>query len=199
MLYEDRSLAPYQGDEPYIFLSYSHRNSDWAAEVISWLKASGFRVWYDEGVIPATQWDENIAEAIEDCGYLIALISSEYLASSNCLDELNYARDRQKPLLLIYLEDVALPSGLAMRLGRLLAVHRYRYSDPAAFYSRVLHAEGIGVCGNGSYVDQYEEDDEDVWEEDFPDDALSSGHSRARAERSSGGRVFISKTCFQSS
>ena len=39
------------------------------------MKAAGFRVWYDEGVIPATQWDENIARAIENCGYMMALIS----------------------------------------------------------------------------------------------------------------------------
>ena len=31
MLFEDRSLAPYQGNEPYLFLSYSHRNADAAA------------------------------------------------------------------------------------------------------------------------------------------------------------------------
>lgn len=160
MLFEDRSLAPYQGTEPYLFLSYSHRNADAAAEAIRWLKAAGFRVWYDEGVIPATEWDENIAQAIENCSYLIALISEAYLSSSNCLDELNYARDRNIPLLLIYLEDVSLPSGLAMRLGRLLAIHRYRYDNPAAFYSKVVRAKGIGVCGDGRFEAEEEEEDD---------------------------------------
>ena len=160
MLFEDRSLAPYQGDEPYIFLSYSHRNADSAAEVIRYLKAAGFRVWYDEGVIPATQWDENIARAIENCGYMMALISEAYLASSNCLDELNYARDWNKPMLLIYLEDVSLPSGLAMRLGRLLAIHRYRYDNPASFYSKVVRSKGIGVCGDGRFEEDLDDEDE---------------------------------------
>ena len=166
MLFEDRSLAPYQGDEPYLFLSYSHRNADAAAEAIRWLKAAGFRVWYDEGVIPATQWDENIARAIENCDYLIALISEAYLASSNCLDELNYARDRNIPMLLIYLEDVSLPSGLAMRLGRLLAIHRYRYDNPAAFYGKVVRSKGIGVCGDGRFEDEEVEDDRDYGDPD---------------------------------
>ena len=160
MLFEDRSLAPYQGTEPYLFLSYSHRNADAAAEAIRYLKSAGFRVWYDEGVIPATEWDENIAQAIENCNYLIALISEAYLSSSNCLDELNYARDRNIPLLLIYLEDVALPSGLAMRLGRLLAIHRYRYDNPAAFYGKVVRAKGIGICGDGRFEAEEEEEDD---------------------------------------
>lgn len=154
MLFEDRSLAPYQGEEPYLFLSYSHRNADAAAETIRYLKAAGFRVWYDEGVIPATQWDENIAQAIENCDYLVALISEAYLSSANCLDELNYARDRNIPLLLIYLEDVSLPSGLAMRLGRLLAIHRYRYDSPTAFYGKVVRSKGIGICGDGRFEEE---------------------------------------------
>ncbi len=187
MLFEDRSLAPYRGEEPYIFLSYSHRNADEAAEVIRYLKAAGFRVWYDEGVIPATQWDENIARAIENCDYLIALISETYLSSSNCLDELNYARDRNIPMLLIYLEDVSLPSGLAMRLGRLLAIHRYRYDNPAAFYSKVVRSKGIGICGDGRFE---EEDAEDEYTD--PDAFwLDDDHEYVEAERHSVFRPIV--------
>ena len=187
MLFEDRSLAPYQGTEPYLFLSYSHRNADAAAEAIRWLKAAGFRVWYDEGVIPATEWDENIAQAIENCSYLIALISEAYLSSSNCLDELNYARDRNIPLLLIYLEDVSLPSGLAMRLGRLLAIHRYRYDNPAACYSKVVRAKGIGICGDGRFEEEEEEED------DTDSDAywLDEDEEPVRRERASVFRPFF--------
>ena len=187
MLFEDRSLAPYQGTEPYLFLSYSHRNADAAAEAIRWLKAAGFRVWYDEGVIPATEWDENIAQAIENCSYLIALISEAYLSSSNCLDELNYARDRNIPLLLIYLEDVALPSGLSMRLGRLLAIHRYRYDNPAAFYGKVVRAKGLGICGDGRFEAEEEEED------DTDPDAywLDEDEEPVRRERASVFRPFF--------
>jgi hypothetical protein len=188
MLFEDRSLAPYKGEEPYIFLSYSHRNANAAAEVIRYLKAAGFRVWYDEGVIPATQWDENIARAIENCDYLIALISEAYLSSSNCLDELNYARDRNIPMLLIYLEDVSLPSGLAMRLGRLLAIHRYRYDSPAAFYGKVVRSKGIGICGDGRFE---EEDAEDEYTD--PDAFwLDDDHEYVEPERHSAFRpIFL--------
>ena len=184
MLFEDRSLAPYQGTE---LLSYSHRNADAAAEAIRWLKAAGFRVWYDEGVIPATEWDENIAQAIENCSYLIALISEAYLSSYNCLDELNYARDRNIPLLLIYLEDVALPSGLAMRLGRLLAIHRYRYDNPAAFYGKVVRAKGLGICGDGRFEAEEEEED------DTDPDAywLDEDEEPVRRERASVFRPFF--------
>ena len=44
MQFEDKRLAPYTGQKPYIFLSYSHRDADQAAEVILRLKQAGFRV-----------------------------------------------------------------------------------------------------------------------------------------------------------
>ena len=148
MLFEDRNLAPYQGNEPYIFLSYSHRDAEPAAEVIRHMNGSGFRIWYDEGLVPGKEWDENIARAIMSCSYFVALISQNYLNSTNCRDELNYARDKKLPLLLIYLEDVELPAGMEMRLGRMLAIHRHKYARAETFYAKVRSADGISVCRN---------------------------------------------------
>ena len=146
MGFNDQTLTPYRGSEPYIFISYSHRNSGKAEEIISRMNRAGFRVWYDEGLIPGREWDENIARIIMGCSFFVALLSKEYLASSNCKDELNFARDKDKPILLIYLEDVVLPAGMELRLGRIFAVHRSRYSTEEAFYSKVFAAEGIACC-----------------------------------------------------
>ena len=146
MVLDDQSLAPYHGSEPYIFISYSHRNSARAAEIISNLNRAGFRVWYDQGLIPGREWDDNIARIIMGCSYFIALLTQEYLASDNCKDELNFARDKDKPLLLIYLDEVALPAGMELRLGRLFAVHKAQYSSNDAFYNKIFAADGLARC-----------------------------------------------------
>lgn len=146
MILDDKTLAPYHGKEPYLFLSYSHRNALQAARIIRRLNQLHFRVWYDEGLIPGREWDESIAHIIMGCSYFVALVSSDYLASSNCRDELNYARDKDKPMLLIYLEDVALPAGMELRLGRQFAIHQSRYPNEPAFYTRFFDAEGIERC-----------------------------------------------------
>ena len=150
MAYQDSSLTPYRGSEPYIFISYSHRNADRASAIIRSLNRAGYRVWYDEGPIPGREWDENIARIIMGCGYFIALITREYLASSNCKDELNYARDKNKPILLIYLDEVALPAGMELRLGRLFAVHYNQYSTTEEFYLKVFSADGLARCNRRS-------------------------------------------------
>ena len=52
----------YQGHEPYIFISYSHSDSDAALKIIKALSEAGFRVWYDNGIEAGTEWPEYIAE-----------------------------------------------------------------------------------------------------------------------------------------
>ena len=142
MTLNDKSLAPYQGRDNYLFLSYSHLDAEDTTDMIRRLNRAGFRVWYDEGIAPGVDWDENIARHIEGCSYFMALVSPAYVASGNCRDELNFARDLEKPILLVYLEEAELPAGLNMRLSRKLAIHREKYPDDRSFYARVFAGGG---------------------------------------------------------
>ena len=137
---------PYDGKDPYIFISYSHKDMDKVFGIIKRLQEEGFRVWYDEGIDPATEWDENIAQHIVDCGYLIAFISKNYISSNNCKDEINFARDLDKDRLLVYIEETSLPLGMSMRLRRLQAIHEYKYKEKNDFYAKLLSTAGLEKC-----------------------------------------------------
>ena len=139
-------LIAYSGNKEYIFISYSHRDSGRVLPIIAALEKEGFRCWYDEGIDPGTEWDENIAQHMRECSYVIAFVSKNYLLSENCKDELNYARDKDKPRLLVYLEEVSLPEGMAMRLNRLQAVFWYKYQDEAVALQKIVGANQIGIC-----------------------------------------------------
>lgn len=136
----------YAGSEKYIFVSYSHKDSDAVLPIIARLNEQGYRVWYDLGIDPGSEWDENIASHITECGYFIAFISNNYLASSNCKDELNFARDLEKERLIVYLEDVQLPSGMAMRVNRLQSIFKHSYSNEEEFYAKLFDAQNIDMC-----------------------------------------------------
>ena len=139
-------ISPYKGNEKYIFVSYSHRNTAHVLKIIRHLQNDGYRVWYDEGIDPGTEWDENIASHVEDCFCFIAFLSKEYLESSNCKDELNFARELDKPRLLIYLESIELPGGLHMRLSRLQAIHMYKYADEDIFFEKLYKFSPLSRC-----------------------------------------------------
>ena len=81
---------------------------------------------------------------------MIAFISPNYLKSSNCRDELNYARDEEKERLLIYLENVKLTPGMAMRMNRIQAIHQYAYSKQSDFYEKLMDCHFVASnCSNG--------------------------------------------------
>ena len=146
MVFDEKDLAPYHGDLPFIFLSYSHKNADEAKEIIRRMNSEGFRVWYDEGLIAGTEWDAEIASNIERCSYLVALISKDYIASQNCRNELLYALNNKIRCLPIYLEETDLPKGMALNLVSIRAVHKKNHRDLESFYKDIFAAGGMDIC-----------------------------------------------------
>ncbi|MBR2389211.1 MAG: toll/interleukin-1 receptor domain-containing protein [Mogibacterium sp.] len=143
---EKERIYPYSGNEPFIFASYSHRDMEKVFKIIKGFQKRGYRIWFDEGIDPGTEWDEYIAEHIDKSHYMIAFLSENYFGSSNCRDELAFARDEDKPLLLIYIAADELPKGMQLRLNRLQAVHWYSYDDQDMFYEKAMSAAGLDVC-----------------------------------------------------
>ena len=132
-------------NKPYIFISYSHRDANRIFPIIYRLRSEGYNLWYDEGIEAGSEWDENIANHIMQSSYFIAFISENYLNSTNCKDELNYARDLDKEQFLIYLEDVTLPAGMAMRMNRIQAIMWNRFDEKTLenAYQKIFVAAGI--------------------------------------------------------
>lgn len=152
-------IKPYKGEDKYIFISYAHKDYDRIKEIITDMYKKGYRIWFDEGIDPGTEWDENIAEHIEKSECVLAFISENYLRSENCKDELNYARELQKERLLVYMDDVSLPSGMAMRMNRLQAIHQYKYKKIDLFYDKLYDVGMLCPCceqGVGTvFADRY--------------------------------------------
>lgn len=137
---------PYIGEEPYIFVSYAHKDSEVVMRTVSLLQQNGFRVWYDEGIDPGSEWPTTIAKYLERCSYLIGFISANSLASQNCTCELYTAFNEHKRILVVYLEDVQLEGGLKMQLSSRQAIHWYKYASENAFFEKLLTAPGLNDC-----------------------------------------------------
>ncbi len=138
--------APYRGAQPYLFASYAHKDIGTVMPIIERMQRDGFRIWYDEGIDPGTEWADNIADHIDGCAFFVSFLSEDYLVSTNCRDELDYARSREKQRLLVYLAPLTLPKGMEMRTARLRNIHKYRYASEDAFFEQLYLAQGILEC-----------------------------------------------------
>jgi pimeloyl-ACP methyl ester carboxylesterase len=122
-------IRAYRGDEPYVFVCYSHSDSEQVYHDIQRFSERGLHVWYDEGISPGTEWSEELAHSLENAGRLVFFVSKASAESRHCRDEVHFALNHNIPIVTVYLEEVALPSGLELSIGRTQAVLKYDLSD----------------------------------------------------------------------
>ena len=133
----DIPFAAYADDEPFVFISYSHRDSANVFPIIKRLHDTGHRVWYDQGIDPGSEWPEYIAEKLNAAALVICFLSRNAIGSANVRREIHFALDRQKPFISVYLEDFEMSLGLQLQLGSLQAVFLHRYANPDEFHARL--------------------------------------------------------------
>jgi hypothetical protein len=112
----------YEGEDPYLFISYSHQDAHFVYPEITQLRDAGYNIWYDEGVAASNEWPEEIANAVLGCSVFVCFISPRATDSINCRNEINLALNEKKPFLAIHLEETDLPPGLRLRMGDLQAI-----------------------------------------------------------------------------
>ena len=132
-------ITVYEGKEPYLFLSYAHRDAAAVMEIAARLQDEGYRIWYDAGIEVGSEWPEYIASHLSGAGVMLAFISNAYTASDNCRREMHFALSKKIPTVNIFLEDTALSPGLEMQIGNLFALMKYALPEEQ-FYHRLLTA-----------------------------------------------------------
>lgn len=143
----------YKGNEPYIFISYSHKDSSIVYPIIELLIKKGFRVWFDTGIEAGTEWPEYIAEHIDKCDCFISFISANSLESHNCRREIHFAIELQKKFLSVYLEEVNLTPGMRMQLNALQSMFFYKSPSSEIFISKLSEAEIVQASFATNKVD----------------------------------------------
>ena len=132
----------YKGDQPYIFISYAHKDSEIVLPIVARLQKDGYRVWYDEGIAPGSSWDIYISRHLDQSCDVLSFISRSYVKSPNCRDELALARMKGKPMNLVYIDDVQLSAGMRMRYGRIQSLFMNGMSEDA-FFDKLYRSEAL--------------------------------------------------------
>ena len=133
-------------EEPYIFVSYAHRDLAQLMPIITQMKKRGFKVWYDEGIEAGTEWPAFIEDRLQQCEVVLAFISKQSVASFNCRNEIQYALLLRKEVLVVYLENVDLPAGMGMQLSTCRAIYREGYRDTNAFVDAICAVQTLQRC-----------------------------------------------------
>ncbi len=142
--------SAYNGNEPYIFISYAHKDSDKVLPIIRELQSRGYRVWYDAGIEAGTEWPEYIAARLMNSRCVITFISKAAINSSHCRQEITFAVSKKKEMLTVYLDDTPLPPGLELQLGINQAMFYNRSGSAVSLAAQIAKASMFDPCKSGA-------------------------------------------------
>jgi len=112
----------YSGEGPYSFVSYAHADKVVVFNAMRKLHQRGANIWYDEGIKPAGEWVEEIANAIKGSSLFIVFISPRSVDSRYVRSEVGYALSENKEILTVFVEETTLPAGLALCLQQFQSI-----------------------------------------------------------------------------
>ena len=133
-------FKPYEGDKPYIFISYAHADDDAVLPIVSDMHRRGYNIWYDEGIEVGSEWQECIASHLADAHLVVAFISNAYMRSDNCRREMHYAQSKKIKTINIFVEETALTPGMELQIGNIFALMKYTYPSDEYFYDKLYSA-----------------------------------------------------------
>ncbi|MBR4870462.1 MAG: toll/interleukin-1 receptor domain-containing protein, partial [Oscillospiraceae bacterium] len=107
----------YTGNEPYLFISYSHRDTDEVYPILDALHDRKYRIWYDESCENGNDFREELREKIENCDAVVLFVSAASMSSPFCGMEVIVARENGKRLYPIYLDDAVVPPAFEILLA----------------------------------------------------------------------------------
>ena len=145
-------LPVYEGKLPYIFISYSHKDTARVETLIRGLQERGYRVWFDKGIHGGVEWPDYIAKHLRSCGVFLPVFSRNFLESPNCMREVHYALKTGRKILPVYLETVDLPEALDMQLSHIQALWCSNDWISQGFWSAIDKADVLECCRGDSPI-----------------------------------------------
>lgn len=95
---------------PYLFISHSHQDREFAHFLNERLQRAGFSTWLDVESIPeGSTWAREIEKGVENCGALIVIMSKNARESEWVERETLMAMNLRKPVFIARIDDVRLP------------------------------------------------------------------------------------------
>lgn len=148
----NKNIIPkaYSGDEPYIYVSYAHKDADKVFPEIKRFNNQGYNIWFDEGIISGNEWVEVIEKALSNCSLFVVFISNNSIESINVRNEISVAIRMNKPIIPIYIEDTDLKYGLALSLSNIQSIYKYQLSEEKYISTYINAFKNFGIEPKGN-------------------------------------------------
>ncbi|MBT3638594.1 MAG: SUMF1/EgtB/PvdO family nonheme iron enzyme [Opitutae bacterium] len=116
----------YSGSKPFAFVSYAHADKVLVYNAMRHFHEANLNLWYDDGIPPAEEWQNEIAQKIMGSDMFAVFLSPSACSSSHVNREIQFALSENKPMLPIFLEDITLTPSLKLCLQQFQSCFYYK-------------------------------------------------------------------------
>ena len=110
-----------------VFVSYSHRDLDFAKKLVIWLEERGYKVWMDKKrILPGANYLDSIADGIGKADAFIPLLSPESVSSKWVAREIIFALEHDRNIIPVLVQFAEIPDGLKFAITGL---HHVDFTD----------------------------------------------------------------------
>lgn len=101
-----------RGGEPFLFVSYAHRDIDRIRPILDGVVRTGVRIWIDDQIAVGEEWDTRLERMITTSSGLLVFLSPHYVSSKHCRRELKFADALDKEIFASALDAFPFEGGL---------------------------------------------------------------------------------------
>lgn len=127
-------------DHPFIFVSYARKDLSAIQPILKALKKRSFNFWYDIGLKSGIEWADQIGDKIDQCDQFLVFMSPNSVKSKYVHKEIGMAIDKNKNMLIVYLETTELTNGLHLLLKNVHSLHKEVFTTNKEFFDAICNS-----------------------------------------------------------
>lgn len=148
------NIPAYNGNRPYIYVSYSKKDAAKTIPLIQAMQNRGFRVWYDQDTDGENKNNKS-SNQLKNCSAFLTFVSRNIMANEACVDEISFAKGNNKPSLMVLLEErVKFTDVLEKQTARF---QKMRYMKPEYFVAELQKMPILAQCCGEDALEYYSE------------------------------------------
>ncbi len=116
------------GSAVFAFICYSHTDQDVMEADTGWLQSQGITIWNDQNIRGGAEWNDELAFHIQHCSWFLFFVSPDSVESIHCRNELNYAQQHNRRIMVVEIAPTEIPPGLQLTLNNRQFLFRHQLS-----------------------------------------------------------------------
>ncbi|AWX31687.1 toll/interleukin-1 receptor domain-containing protein [Methanosphaera sp. BMS] len=124
---KNKPLNAYEGDEPYLFVSYAPEDEHVAFQEIKRFQDMGYNVWYNED--NKIENKLKYSTALKNCSVYVVLLTHNSGYNNKIIEEVNYVFNLEKNIIPIYLDETKIDIIMESTLSDSSRIDKYELKD----------------------------------------------------------------------